>query len=72
MVRFYEFFQDEKKYYLVTEYCKGGDLLTKMTTQKFFTDKIVSRIMNQILSAVEYCHRNKIAHRYKKLLLALI
>jgi len=37
-----------------------------MTCQKFFTDKMASRIMNQVLSAVEYCHSRKIVHRDMK------
>lgn len=47
----------------MTEYCKGGDLLSKVSKQKVFTDKIASSVMKQILSAVEYCHTNKIVHR---------
>lgn len=35
-----------------------------MSKQKVFTDLMASNIMKQILSAVEYCHHNKIVHRY--------
>lgn len=44
-------------------YCEGGDLLAKMSEQRYFTEMNASFIMRQILSAVEYCHKNKIAHR---------
>jgi calcium-dependent protein kinase len=71
-MRFYEFYSDETNFYLVTEYiytyilfryCEGGDLLAMMANQKSFTEKNASLIMRQILSAVEYCHKNKIVHR---------
>lgn len=63
MMRFYEFYSDEMYYYLVTEYCEGGDLLKKMASQRYFSEKNAANIMRQILAAVEYCHKNKIVHR---------
>ncbi len=63
VVRFFEFFQDSTACYLVTEYCRGGDLLTKIATQRAFSEKMATLIMKQILSAVEYCHSNNIVHR---------
>ena len=63
VVRFFEFFQDNAYYYLVTEYCQGGDLLTKVSQQRQFNENIAAMIMKQIFSAVEYCHANKIVHR---------
>lgn len=62
-MRFYEFYSDEMYYYLVTEYCEGGDLLKKMAAQRFFSEKKAAIIMKQIMAAVEYCHKNKIVHR---------
>ncbi len=63
MLRLYEFFQDNSYYYLVTEYCKGGDLFRKLDEAIYLQEGLVARIMKQIFSAVEYCHRLKIAHR---------
>ncbi len=65
MVRFFEFFQDDTYYYLVTEYCQGGDLLTKISKLRSFNEKIAAMIMKQILSAVEYCHNINVVHRYE-------
>jgi len=64
VVRFFEFFQDAKNFYLVTEYCKGGDLLTKLSEERTFSERMASNILKQVFSAVEYCHRNNIVHRY--------
>lgn len=62
-MRFFEFFQDDTSYYLVTEYCQGGDLLTKISKLRTFNEKMAALIMKQIFSAVEYCHNMKIVHR---------
>jgi len=34
-----------------------------LTTQRVITERIVANTMQQIFSAVEYCHKNKIVHR---------
>lgn len=63
-MRLYEFYTDEWYYYIVTEYCEGGDLLTMLTEKREISEREAARIMRQILAAVEYCHRKKIVHRY--------
>lgn len=64
MVRLYEFYTDDWYYYIVTEYCEGGDLLTLLTEKGFISEKEASQVMRQILAAVEYCHKRNIVHRY--------
>ena len=63
MLRFFEFYQDDKYYYLVTEYCAGGDLLSKTQELASLTEHAAAKIMKQILSAVDYCHKKRIIHR---------
>ena len=58
--------------YLVMEYCNGGSLLEALNNYKRingrpFTEKIVKFLMKQILSALEYLHKNGIIHRDLKL-----
>ena len=58
--------------YLVMEYCNGGTLLEALNNYKKmygrpFTEKIVQFLMKQILSAVDYLHKNGIIHRDLKL-----
>lgn len=48
---------------MVTEYCEGGDLLRKITSLKYFSERKVAIIMKQIMAAVEYCHKRKVVHR---------
>jgi len=64
VLKLYEFYQDESTYYVVTEYCEGDDLLSKIcNTKKKFGESEILFIMRQIFSAVYYCHNNSIVHR---------
>ena len=47
----------------MTELCKGGELFDEIVKQKSFTERDAALIMFQILSAIVYCHNNKICHR---------
>ncbi len=64
-----EFFQDEQNFYIVSEYCNGGELFDKVSYMEGsdFNEKFAAETMKQILSAVNYCHQNNIVHRDLKL-----
>jgi len=62
-----EFYQDETKVYIVTEFYEGGELLDRLAKQNLFTETQAANIMKQIFSAVNYCHKNKIVHRFDTL-----
>lgn len=59
----FEFFHDEKYFYIVTELCLGGELFDKIVEVKSFDEYNAVEIINQLLSAVSYCHTHKIVHR---------
>lgn len=63
MLRFYEFYSDDLFYYVVTEYCDGGDLFALMTKRGGITMAQTCKIIKQVLAAVEYCHKRRIVHR---------
>ncbi len=67
VLRLLEFFQDEQCFYLVTELCEGGDLLSLLSTLRHIEESEVISIMRQALAAVRYCHRLRIVHRDIKL-----
>ncbi len=64
MLRLYEFYQDETYYYLITEFCGGGDLMKKLEDDIYYPEVQVARVMKQVFAAVEYCHKHKIVHRF--------
>ena len=63
IVKFYEFYEDEYYYHLVTEYVTGGELFDFIIKSKMLSESIAAHFMKQILSAVAYCHSNNIVHR---------
>jgi calcium-dependent protein kinase len=67
IIKLYEYYEDEKNIYLIMELCTGGELFDKIIKNtengKPFTEKQVAHIFKQMMSAVNYCHKNGIVHR---------
>ena len=64
IVKLFEYFSDEDKYYLITEYCRGGDLFDLIKKKKRFSEMSASYIMYQIFRALIYCHyTHHLVHR---------
>lgn len=63
IIRIYEFFEDDKRFYIVMEYCSGGDLFGEILKEKNFTETLAAKIMQQIFSALSYMHSKNIMHR---------
>ncbi len=43
--------------------CTGGELFDKLAGEKSLSEQYAVHIMRQVLSAITYCHANKIVHR---------
>ena len=61
--RVIDIFEDEKRFYFVTEYLAGGGLFNSLIHNIGFTEHASAAILKQILSAVAYLHSKNIAHR---------
>ena len=62
VIKIFEFYIDKENYYLITEYCNGGDLFEIAKDIKL-SEIQVAYIMYQVFSALNYCHKMKIIHR---------
>ena len=62
VIKIFEFYIDKENYYLVTEYCNGGDLFDTAKDKKL-NEIQVAYIMYQLFSTLNYCHKMKIIHR---------
>ena len=72
IVKFDSIKKTKKHYYIVMEFCNGGELtkaLEKYQAKygKPFSQEIVQHLMRQIISAFKYIHGEKIVHRDIKL-----
>jgi calcium-dependent protein kinase len=63
VIKIFEFYTTQKEYYLVTEFCEGGELFEKIVEMAPLKEDISAIIMYQILSAIHYCHKMDIIHR---------
>ena len=63
IIKIYEFYEDAKKFYIVTDLCIGGELFDKIIEMKQFNEIQAANIMNQIFSVISYCHKHDIVHR---------
>lgn len=62
-MKIFEFYQDNRNFYIVQELYDGGELFDKIIENKSFCEKDACIIIKQIISAVNYCHMHKIVHR---------
>lgn len=46
ILKLYEFFQDQKRYFLVTELCNGGELFDKIAEEQYFSETDAAKIIS--------------------------
>jgi calcium-dependent protein kinase len=70
IVKLYETFKDKKRYYLVMELCTGGELFDRIVEESeakgegaAFDEVAASKILQQIMGAINYLHAKNYCHR---------
>ncbi|KAL7714641.1 Aurora kinase [Entamoeba marina] len=56
-------FKDSERVFLVTEYCKNGELFSLLQEVGKFTEARAARYIKSTISALQYCHQNFCYHR---------
>eukprot|EP00750_Incisomonas_marina_P000156 INCI10151.3.p1 GENE.INCI10151.3~~INCI10151.3.p1 ORF type:complete len:298 (-),score=36.30 INCI10151.3:599-1492(-) len=52
-----------EKFVMVMELMRGGELLDRIITRKFYSEKNAAEVIRDVARALEYCHARNIAHR---------
>ena len=67
IIKLYEVFESKRSLYLVMELCRGGELFDRviehMEKNEMYTEKDAAKMFIQIMSSIDYCHKNGIVHR---------
>lgn len=63
VLKVFEYFEDADDYYIVMEYCVGGDLFDKLESVGTFTERYAARVMKLLLGGLCYLHSRKVVHR---------
>jgi calcium-dependent protein kinase len=63
ILKLHEVFQDDAKFYVVTELCEGGELFDQIIKRSKFTEHDCANVVKEILRAITYCHGENICHR---------
>jgi calcium-dependent protein kinase len=63
IMQIFEFYEDKKNFYIITELCEGGELFDQIVEKGSFTESEAAWVMKQLMSAINYIHTNNIVHR---------
>jgi serine/threonine protein kinase len=67
IIRLYDVFEEGHMTYLVMEEMRGGDLLHRILEKEAYTEREARYVCKALFSAVNFCHKQHIAHRDIKL-----
>jgi calcium-dependent protein kinase len=65
IVKIYEFYISNSHYYIITEFCKEGELFNYIKNK--YSERQLAVLFYQVFSGLWYLHENKILHRDIKL-----
>jgi serine/threonine protein kinase len=63
IIRLYEVIQTQVDIYVIMEYVKEGELFDYIVEKGRLPDEEARHFFQQIISGLEYCHRNMVVHR---------
>ncbi|XP_030389016.1 aurora kinase C-like [Gopherus evgoodei] len=63
ILRFYNYFHDRTRIYLMLEYAPGGELYKELQKHEHFEETRTATYVEEISDALIYCHAQKVIHR---------
>ncbi|XP_061591160.1 calcium/calmodulin-dependent protein kinase IGb [Cololabis saira] len=58
-----DFYESQTHYYLIMQLVSGGELFDRILDRGMYSEKDASRVIQQVLQAVNYLHQNGVVHR---------
>ena len=62
-MQMFEYFEDERRFYIVQSLAQGGELYDEMQKRGKFNERDSAVILKQILSCLNYIHEMGVVHR---------
>lgn len=66
VIKLFEIYADDSKFYLVEELITGGELFNTVVRYRCIQERYLARIARDLLSGLAYCHERGIIHRNLK------
>lgn len=63
IVHCFDFFEEERYYYLVLEFMEGGELFDRIVKKTVYNEKEARDVVKILVDAIKYCHDRNIVHR---------
>jgi calcium/calmodulin-dependent protein kinase I len=63
IVKLFDVFQEEKYYYLVTEFMAGGELFDRIVEKNFYSEREARDLVKILLESIQYMHSADVVHR---------
>ncbi|KAL4128982.1 hypothetical protein PRIC2_004994 [Phytophthora ramorum] len=63
IVKLYDVFQEDKYFFLVTEYMPGGELFERIVKKNFYSEREARDLVKVLLETIAFCHNADVVHR---------
>ena len=63
IIKMFDFYEESKMYYIVTEMMTGGELFDRIVEKEFYSERDAQRVVATLASALKYCHDKGVVHR---------
>lgn len=63
IVKFYDFYEEKRSFYITMEMCEGGELFNRIVQRRSYDENDARDVIYLVLSAMRYCHDRGIVHR---------
>ena len=63
IIKIHGFYEDDKRFYIVTDLCRGGELFNELERRGRFSEEDASTVIRHVLLSLVYIHSYDIVHR---------